>query len=52
MSGVRFPATILLIAANIVAFGFELSRTGSGLLMGGVSIQALVDAGALVPVLV
>jgi len=42
----------VLIAANLLAFAFEVTRVGQGLLTGGGSLQDLVDAGALVPVLV
>jgi membrane associated rhomboid family serine protease len=48
----KTPLTTLLIAANILAFVFELTRVGPALLAGGGSIQSLADAGALVPVLV
>lgn len=43
---------MLLIAANLLAFAFEVSRVGTSLLMGGGSIQSVIDAGALVPALV
>jgi membrane associated rhomboid family serine protease len=48
----RTPVTKLLIAANVLAFVYEVARVGPALLMGGGSLQRLVDAGALVPVLV
>jgi membrane associated rhomboid family serine protease len=48
----RTPVTRLLIVANVLAFGFELSRVGSNLIVGGGSLAGLMDAGALVPVLV
>ena len=46
------PVTRLLIAANVLAFVYEVTRVGPALLSGGGSLQRLVDAGALVPVLV
>jgi membrane associated rhomboid family serine protease len=46
------PVTKLLIAVNVLAFVYEVARVGPALLMGGGSLQGLVDAGALVPVLV
>jgi membrane associated rhomboid family serine protease len=46
------PVTMWLIAANVAAFAFEVWRVGSGLLLGGGSLMSLVNAGALVPVLV
>jgi len=49
---VRFPVTITLILANLAAFAFELTRTGSSLLVGSAGIAGLMNAGALVPVLV
>jgi membrane associated rhomboid family serine protease len=48
----RTPVTTLLIAANVLAFVYEVARVGPALLMGGGSLEGLVDAGALVPVLV
>jgi len=48
----RTRVTKLLIAANVLAFVYEVTRVGPALLMGGGSLQRLVDAGALVPVLV
>ncbi|HVT47191.1 MAG TPA: rhomboid family intramembrane serine protease [Vicinamibacterales bacterium] len=48
----RTPVTTLLIVLNVLAFAYEVSRVGSGLLLGGGSLQALADAGALVPVFV
>jgi membrane associated rhomboid family serine protease len=48
----RPPVTTLLIAANVVAFVYEVARVGPALLLGGGSLERLVDAGALVPVLV
>src|SRR5436190_2039640 len=48
----RTPVTTLLIAANVLAFVYEVARVGPALLMGGGSLERLVDAGALVPVLV
>jgi len=42
----------MLIALNVLAFAYELVRVGPALLMGSGSLQRLVDAGALVPVLV
>src|SRR5580765_4056296 len=48
----RTPVTKLLIAANLLAFVYEFARVGPALLTGGGSLQRLVDAGALVPVLV
>jgi membrane associated rhomboid family serine protease len=48
----RTPVTNLLIAANVLAFVYEVARVGPALLMGGGSLQRLVDAGALVPGLV
>jgi membrane associated rhomboid family serine protease len=52
MPSSRAPVTTLLIAANILAFVYEVSRVGPALLTGGGSLQSLVDAGALVPTLV
>jgi membrane associated rhomboid family serine protease len=52
MHHTRTPVTTLLIAANILAFVYEVARVGPALLMGSGSLQRLVDAGALVPVLV
>jgi membrane associated rhomboid family serine protease len=46
------PLTKGLIAANVLAFAYELSRVGSSLIVGGGSSQGLIDAGALVPALV
>jgi rhomboid protease GluP len=48
----RTPVTTLLIVLNVIAFAYEVSRVGSGLLLGGGSLQALADAGALVPAFV
>jgi membrane associated rhomboid family serine protease len=48
----RTPVTKFLIAANVLAFVYEVARVGPALLMGSGSLQGLVDAGALVPVLV
>lgn len=45
-------ATTLLIAANLLAFAFELSLAGSHLLVGGGTLSGLIRAGALVPALV
>ncbi|MEO8484021.1 MAG: rhomboid family intramembrane serine protease [Acidobacteriota bacterium] len=46
------PLTTALIVANILVFGYEMARIGSDILTGGGSLQALIDAGALAPVLV
>ena len=46
------PLTTALITANILAFALELARVGSDLIAGGGTVQALTDAGALVPSLV
>jgi membrane associated rhomboid family serine protease len=48
----RTPLTTLLIVANILAFGYEMARIGPDILAGGGSLQALIDAGALAPMLV
>jgi membrane associated rhomboid family serine protease len=48
----RTPATTLLIIVNILGFFYEVARVGPALLMGGGSLQSLVDSGALVPALV
>jgi rhomboid protease GluP len=48
----RTPVTTLLIVLNVIAFAYEVSRVGSGLILGGGSLQALADAGALVPAFV
>jgi membrane associated rhomboid family serine protease len=48
----RTPVTTLLILANILAFGYELARVGPDIVRGGGTLQALIDAGALAPVLV
>jgi membrane associated rhomboid family serine protease len=49
----RFPrVTFALIAANVAAFLYELSLVGPGLLTGGGSLDAVADAGALVPAFV
>ncbi len=52
MDRTRAPVTTLLIAANLIAFAYEVSVVGSSLVMGGSSMQRLIDAGALVPALV
>jgi membrane associated rhomboid family serine protease len=46
------PVTTLLIAANVLAFVFEVARVGPELLMGGGSLRGLIASGALVPVMV
>jgi rhomboid protease GluP len=46
------PITTLLIVLNALGFVYELAHVGTALLVGGGSLQALVDAGALVPALV
>lgn len=48
----RTPVTTLLIAANVIAFVYEIARVGSELILGGGSLQHLADAGALVPAFV
>ncbi len=48
----RSPVTTLLIAANVLAFVYEVTRVGSGLILGGGSLLHLANAGALVPALV
>jgi membrane associated rhomboid family serine protease len=52
MDRLRTPVTMLLIAANVLAFIYEVARVGPELLMGGGSLEALAQAGALVPVFV
>jgi membrane associated rhomboid family serine protease len=52
MNQPRTPITKMLIAANVLAFVYEVARVGPALLMGGGSLDRLVDAGALAPVLV
>ena len=44
--------TLLLIVANVIAFAYEVARVGPDLLVGGGSLQGLIDAGALEPALV
>jgi membrane associated rhomboid family serine protease len=46
------PITKGLIAANVLAFAYEVWLVGSSLVVGGGSSERLIDAGALVPVLV
>ena len=46
------PATLLIIVANILAFGYEITRVGEDLIIGGGSLAGLMDAGALIPSLV
>jgi membrane associated rhomboid family serine protease len=46
------PVTTLLIVLNVLAFVYEVAQVGSGLLIGGGSLQALARAGALVPAFV
>lgn len=50
MSRRRPPVTIALIAANLVAFAYEVSRVGTDLISGGGSLDRMMDAGALIPV--
>ena len=46
------PITAALIAANVLAFVFEMTRVGADLVVGGGSEKGLIDAGALIPALV
>jgi membrane associated rhomboid family serine protease len=46
------PATVLLIVLNLLAFGFEVSQVGTGIVAGGGSLLGLMNSGALIPVLV
>jgi hypothetical protein len=39
----RTPVTKLLIVANVLAFVYEVGRVGPALLMGGGSLQRLVE---------
>jgi len=43
---------LLLIVANVLAFGYEIARVGEDLIIGGGSLVGLMDAGALIPSLV
>jgi len=40
--------TLLLIVANVIAFAYEVARVGPDLLVGGGSLQGLIDAGEFV----
>jgi membrane associated rhomboid family serine protease len=46
------PVTTSLVAANVLAFVYEVARVGPQLLLGGGSLRRLAGAGALVPVFV
>ncbi len=48
----RAPVTLLLIVVNVLAFFYEFSVVGDALILGGGTLQSVIDAGALVPALV